>query len=180
MFDLAILAILLIGLLIGLRRGFILQIIHLTGFIVAFIVAYVYYDELAPKLNLWVPFPAMGDSSTLKMFFDTVGLDTAYYNAIAFAIIFFITKIVWHMIGAMLDFIAHLPILKQLNRWGGGILGFMEVYLILFIILYIAALLPMDAVQGSINGSILAETIIKDTPFLSDQVRELWFHNVPS
>ncbi|AZV44647.1 CvpA family protein [Peribacillus asahii] len=180
MFDLAILAILLIGLLIGLRRGFILQIIHLTGFIVAFIVAYVYYDELAPKLNLWVPFPAMGDSSTLKMFFDTVGLDTAYYNAIAFAIIFFITKIVWHMIGAMLDFIAHLPILKQLNRWGGGILGFMEVYLILFIILYIVALLPMDAVQEPLNGSFLAEAIVRDTPFLSNQVEKLWFYNVPS
>ena len=175
MFDLAILAILLIGLLIGLRRGFILQIIHLTGFIVAFIVAYVYYDELAPKLNLWVPFPAMGDSSTLQMFFDTVGLDTAYYNAIAFAIIFFITKIVWHMIGAMLDFIAHLPILKQLNRWGGGILGFMEVYLILFIILYIVALLPMDAVQEPLNGSFLAEAILVNYPSLSTKMEKATF-----
>ena len=180
MLDLVIVAILLIGLLVGLKRGFILQTIHMTGFIVAFIVAYVYYDELAPKLHLWIPFPTMGDTSSFQMLFDSVGLDTAYYNAIAFAIIFFITKIAWHMLGSMLDFIAHLPILKQLNHWGGGILGFMEVYLLMFIILYIAALLPMDAVQGSINGSILAETIIKDTPFLSEQVKELWFYNVPS
>lgn len=180
MLDLAIIAILLIGLLVGLRRGFILQVIHLTGFIVAFIVAYVYYDEFAPKLRLWIPFPDMGDSSSFHMLFNSVGLDTAYYNAIAFAIIFFITKIVWHMLGSMLDFIAHLPILKQLNRWGGGILGFTEVYLLMFIILYIAALLPMDAVQGAFNNSILAEVIVKDTPFLSGQVKELWFHNVPS
>lgn len=180
MLDLAIIALLLIGLLVGLKRGFILQVIHLTGFIVAFIVAYVYYDELAPKLHLWIPFPSMGDASSVQMLFSSVGLDTAYYNAISFAIIFFITKIVWQMIGSMLDFIAHLPILKQLNYWGGGILGFTEVYLLMFIILYIGALLPMDAVQGAFTHSILAETIVKDTPFLSEQVRELWFYNVPS
>lgn len=180
MLDLAIIAILLIGLLVGLKRGFILQIIHMTGFIVAFIVAYVYYDEFAPHLHLWIPFPDMGDSSSFQMLFDSVGLDTAYYNAIAFAIIFFITKIVWHMLGSMLDFIAHLPILKQLNHWGGGILGFTEVYLLMFIILYIAALLPMDAVQGAFNHSILAQAIVKHTPFLSEQVKELWFYNVPS
>lgn len=180
MLDLAILAVLIIGLLVGLKRGFILQTIHITGFIVAFIVAYVYYDELAPKLHLWIPFPTMGDTSSFKMLFDSVGIDTAYYNAIAFAIIFFLTKIVWHMFGSMLDFLAHLPILKQLNKWGGGILGFMEVYLLMFIILYIAALLPMDVVQGSITHSFLAETIVKDTPFLSEQVKGLWFNNVPS
>jgi uncharacterized membrane protein required for colicin V production len=180
MLDLVILAFLVIGLLVGLRRGFILQTIHITGFIVAFIVAYLYYDKLAPKLHLWIPFPSMGDTSSFQMLFDSVGLDTAYYNAIAFAIVFFLTKIVWHMFGSMLDFIAQLPILKQLNHWGGGILGFMEVYLLMFIILYIAALLPMDAVQGSLNSSFLAETIVKDTPFLSEQVKELWFHNVSS
>lgn len=180
MLDLVIIAVLLIGLVVGLRRGFILQIIHLSGFIVAFIVAYVSYDKLAPNLRLWIPFPNMGNSGSLQMLFDSVGLDTAYYNAIAFAIIFFISKIVWNMLGSMLNFISRLPILKQLNHWGGGVLGFTEVYLVMFIILYIAALLPMDAVQGTLKSSLLAEAIVKDTPFLSDQVKEIWFNNVPS
>ncbi|WP_110927164.1 CvpA family protein [Bacillus massiliglaciei] len=175
MFDLLILALLIFGFLIGLKRGFILQAVHLTGFIVAFAVAYLYYDELAPKLKLWIPFPSSGDTSSFDMYFDTIGLDTAYYNAIAFAILFFITKIFWHMLGSMVDFIAHLPILKQLNRWGGGIFGFAEVYLILFIILYIIALLPMENIQGYLNNSILAELMVKHTPFLSDQVQSLWF-----
>ena len=118
MLDLAIIALLLIGLLVGLRRGFILQVIHLTGFIVAFIVAYIYYDGLAPKLHLWIPFPSMGDSSSVQMLFSSVGLDTAYYNAISFAIIFFITKIVWQMLGSMLDFFAHLPIVKAVKLLG--------------------------------------------------------------
>lgn len=180
MLDLAILAILLIGFLIGLKRGFILQLIHLTGFVVAFIAAYVYYDELAPKLKLWIPYPSFGDASAIKLFFDGTGLDMAYYNAIAFAIIFFAAKIIWQMIGSMLDFIAHLPILKQLNRWGGGIFGFLEVYLIIFIVLYIAALLPVESIQGPMNNSFLAEGIVKNTPFLSDKVKELWFQHTSS
>ncbi|RFU65941.1 CvpA family protein [Peribacillus glennii] len=180
MLDLAILAILLIGFLIGLRRGFILQLIHLTGFVVAFIAAYVYYNDLAPKLKLWIPFPSLGDSGAVKSFFDGTGLDMAYYNAIAFAIIFFAAKIVWQMIGSMLDFIAHLPILKSLNRWGGGILGFLEVYLIIFIVLYIAALLPVESVQEPMNDSFLAEGMVKNTPFLSGKVKELWFQYTAS
>jgi uncharacterized membrane protein required for colicin V production len=180
MLDLAIIAILIIGFLIGLRRGFILQLIHLTGFIVAFIVAYIYYDELAPKLKLWIPYPSLGHSSTMKMIFDGTGMDTAYYNAISFAIIFFAAKIVWQMIGSMLDFIAHLPILKQLNRWGGGILGFIEIYLIIFILLYIAALLPVESVQVPLDKSVLAKGIIKNTPVLSGVVKDLWFEYIKS
>ena len=65
MLDLIILIILGFGFLIGLKRGFILQIIHLTGFIIAFIIAYLYYDQLAPKLTLWVPFPNFSSDSDI-------------------------------------------------------------------------------------------------------------------
>lgn len=179
MLDLAILAILVIGFLIGLRRGLILQVIHLIGFFVAFAAAYVYSDDLAPKLKLWIPFPSINNSETLTMFFNSVGLENAFHHAIAFAIIFFAAKIILQMIGSMLDFIAHLPILKQLNKWGGGLLGFIEVYLIMFILLYIAALFPTASVQEPLNDSFMAEVMVKDTPFLSNEIQELWFEYVP-
>jgi uncharacterized membrane protein required for colicin V production len=180
MLDLVILTVLLIGAIVGLRRGFILQFIHLTGFFVAFITAYMYYDELAPKLKLWIPFPTMGSKGSFNMIFDTIGLDLAYYNAIAFAAIFFAVKILWQMIGSMLDFIAHFPILKTLNRWGGGVLGLAEVYLIMFILVYIAALLPIEIVQNQIHESFFAQSIVKNTPLFSDKVKDLWFNHMPS
>jgi uncharacterized membrane protein required for colicin V production len=74
----------------------------------------------------------------------------------------------------MLDFIAHLPILKQLNVWAGGILGFAEVYLILVILLYIAALVPMEVLQKPLDDSIMANLIVNHTPFLSEQIKSLW------
>lgn len=176
MFTFILLALLLIGIMVGLRRGFILQVIHMTGFIVAFIVAAMNYDELAGKLILWVPFPQMGDISSLTLLFGSMDIENAYYNAIAFLVIFFAVKIIWQIIGSMLDFIAQFPILNLLNRWGGGILGFLETYLIMFVLLYLAALLPIQAVQEQIQGSFLAKSIIMNTPYFSEKIKDLWFH----
>ncbi len=67
MFDLLIIILLIIGLFIGIRRGFILQFIHLTGFIIAFIVAKMYGNELAEKLVLWVPYPSMSGNTAIEM-----------------------------------------------------------------------------------------------------------------
>ncbi|MBY0124024.1 CvpA family protein [Bacillus sp. S/N-304-OC-R1] len=180
MLDLAILAILIIGFFVGLKRGFILQLIHLTGFIIAFIVANMYYDKLAPKLTLWVPYPSFGKDTAFEMLFDQANLEDAYYRAIAFVVIFFAVKIVLHMIGSMLDFVANLPILKQLNVWAGGILGFIEIYLIIFILLYIAALVPVDSVQNALSDSIIAEGIIKNTPIFSQTIKEMWIEYMAS
>jgi uncharacterized membrane protein required for colicin V production len=174
MLDLVVLAILVIGFFVGLKRGFILQSIHLAGFIVAFIVAYIYYEQLAPKLTLWIPYPNFGDNGALNLIFENGNLEAAYYRAIAFAAIFFAVKILLQIIGSMLDFVTNLPILRQLNVWAGGLLGFVEVYLIMFIVLYIAALLPIQAIQDPLNDSILAENIIKNTPVFSQQIKQLW------
>ncbi len=174
MLDIAVLIILGFGFLMGLRRGFFLQLIHLTGFIIAFIAAYLYYEQLAPKLTLWIPYPNISTDSALSLVFDNVNLEDAYYRAIAFVVIFFAVKILMQIIGSMLDFVAQIPILKQLNTWAGGLLGFIEVYLIMFILLFIAALVPIESIQGSLTNSILAEFIVKHTPILSQQIQDLW------
>jgi uncharacterized membrane protein required for colicin V production len=178
MLDLAILLILGIGFLIGLKRGFILQIVHLTGFIAAFIVSYLYFDDLAPKLKLWVPYPELSEGSMMSLIFSSENLETAYYRAIAFAMLFFGTKIFMQILGSMLDFLAHLPILKQVNSWAGGLLGFVEVYLITFILLYIGALLPVEMIQSHLQDSFMAMTIVQHTPIFSGTIRDLWIENI--
>lgn len=174
MIDVALLFILLTGFMIGLKRGFILQVIHMTGFIVAFFVAYMNYEKLAPTLKLWIPYPSFGDPETVKMLFESAHLDEAYYRAMAFAILFFATKIVMQIIGSMLDFVAQLPLLRSMNRWAGGALGFVEVYLLLFLLLYVGALIPMEAVQTKLQHSFMANFIVKHTPFLSDMLKQMW------
>ncbi|KMY43549.1 membrane protein [Bacillus sp. FJAT-27916] len=175
MVTLIILFALLLGFFVGLRRGLILQTIHLVGFIIALIVARMFYKDLGDKLEMWVPFPS-SDDGTLTMLFDAVHLDAAFYNAIAFLLIFILVKFALQMIGSMLDFLAQLPLLKQINKLAGGALGFVQTYLGIFILLYIAAMLPIGTLQEWIQGSFLAEAIILDTPFLSNWVTDLWFN----
>jgi uncharacterized membrane protein required for colicin V production len=174
MLDLAILLFLIIGFFVGLKRGFILQLVHLIGFIIAYIVAYMYYDDLAPKLTLWIPYPNFGEGTILKVLTDSSNMEMAFYRAIAFVIIFFAAKVLLQIIGSMFDFIAHLPVLKQLNFWAGGLLGFLEVYFIIFIVIYIAALIPIELFQTALDESFIANTMVKYTPILSQQIHDWW------
>jgi uncharacterized membrane protein required for colicin V production len=177
MVTLLILFALVIGFLIGLRRGLILQLVHLLSFIIALVVARLFYKDLGPKLEMWVPFPSSADTgSTLGTVFNITDLDSAFYNAIAFFIIFIGVKIVLQLIGSMLDFLAQLPLLRQFNQLAGGAVGFVEMYLGVFIVLFIGALLPIESLQEHIQNSSLAKAIIMNTPFLSDWVSNLWFH----
>ncbi len=174
MLDLLIIGLLVFGVLIGIKRGLILQLIYLTGFIIAFIVAKLYSNDLAEKLELWVPYPSLGSDIPFDMLFQDGDLESAYYRGIAFVAIFFFVKILLHIIGSMLDFIAHLPVLKQFNKLAGGIFGFLEIYFIAFIVLYIAALIPIESIQTALHNSVLAEGIVKHTPIISQDIKELW------
>ncbi|WP_147532570.1 CvpA family protein [Bacillus marasmi] len=174
MLDLILFILFISGVFIGLRRGFILQFFHLTSFIIAFIIAKLYMSDFAEKLVLWVPYPSFTSDTPIEMIFSSGNLENAYYRGIAFLIIFFLVKIVLQIVGSMLDFIAHLPILKQFNSIAGGALGFLEIYLLAFIVLYFAALVPIESIQTALHNSVLAENIVKHTPVLSQDIKELW------
>lgn len=175
MVSLIILILLIFGFFMGLKRGLILQTLHLVGFIVAFVVASVYYDVIASRLTFWIPYPELSSDSALTTFINSPFVENAFYNSIAFAIIFFSVKVILQIIASMLDFVASLPILKSMNNIAGAILGFLEVYLILFVLLFILALTPIEQIQHWIDQSSLALFIIEDTPYLSEKVKTLWF-----
>ncbi|MFC0557878.1 CvpA family protein [Halalkalibacter alkalisediminis] len=177
MLSFLILFILFCSFFIGRRRGFILQIIHLVSFVVAIVVAYTYFGELATYIRLWVPYPQFSSDSTVGMIINTFNAESVYYSGISFAILFFGTKIVLHILGSMLDFLAHLPILRSVNQLLGGIFCFIEAYLILFVLLFVAALLPIVVVQEIMQGSIVVQLMLNHTPFLSEWLKELWISN---
>lgn len=176
MLNIILITILIIGCIVGLKRGFILQLLHITSFFIAFIISVAFYKDLAEHLYMWIPYPQFGNSEALQLLLDTLNAETAYYNGISFFIIFFAVKIVLQILGSMLDFLARIPIIKQLNSWAGGILGFLEAYLLVFIVLYMASLLPIAQVQDIIDQSSIAKGIIEKTPIFSNHLKELWFN----
>ncbi|MDM5320999.1 CvpA family protein [Bacillus pumilus] len=172
MIDIIILFLLLMGTLVGLKRGFILQFIRLISFVVSILVASMFYQSLAPQLT-WIPAPNFSGGQAQLAFFSG-NLETAYYNTIAFIILFILTKILLAIIGGLLTTIASIPVIKQVNKLLGGVLGFLETYLFVFILLFVAALLPVDALQTMLSKSILADAIVSNTPYLSGLVKDLW------
>src|SRR5690606_7610096 len=116
MIDLILILLLIFGFLVGLKRGLILQAVHLIGYIAAFIVAALFYNDLSSKLALWIPYPELSDESLWAEFLQALPLESAFYNAISFAIIFFLVKFGLQIFASMIDVIASLPILNSINK----------------------------------------------------------------
>ncbi len=178
MLDIIVIVILIAGFFIGLKRGLVMQIVHLVGFIAAYIVAYLYFDDLAPHLKLWIPYPSIGNDSPMSTILSSISLEDVYYRAIAFALLFFGTKIILQIVGNMLNFIADLPLLRTVNRWLGGVLGFIEVYLILFLLLYVASLIPSGSIHTAYQDSFIGQGMVENTPVFSETIKDLWSKNM--
>lgn len=176
MLTLVILIVLFIGIYAGMRRGLILQVVHTAGYIASFFIAKNYYLQLSEHLEMLVPYsqPGIGDE---MLYYDTIeklNLDLAFYNALSFLIIFAAGWLVTRIIGYMLNSLAYLPVLKQANKLGGAILGFLMQYLGVFLISTFLTFIPFDFIQNQLSGSRLANWIIQHTPILSQAIYDWW------
>lgn len=175
MIDLVIIILLVAGLVSGARRGLIVQLIQMAGFLISIIVAYLYYKPLAEKLVLWIPYPSVDENTTLKFAVEQLDLSQTFYQLLAFALIFFVVKFAIQILASLFDFLRYIPILGGLNRLLGGVLGVVEAYLLIFIVLYVLALLPIDGIQKYIEESFLTTLMLEYTPILSKVFQHLWF-----
>lgn len=165
---------LVISFFVGYRRGFMLQAVHIAGLVLAFVAAWLYYEQAAGILQLWIPFPQLPDESSWQLLNEAFGREMVYYNGIAFVVIFIVVKIITQIIGSMFDFIANLPVLHFFNNWLGAVLGLAEGLIIMAILLHFAALIQFDLVQESLQTSTIAQWIYYYTPIVSGEIRDLW------
>lgn len=175
MLDLLILVIFIISLIIGAKRGLIVQLIHIGSFLVAFFAAVIYYKPLAEKFVLWIPYPGFTEGSTMTLVLDSLDVDRTFYRVFAFAIIFFSVKIALQIVGSMFDFLTYLPVISSLNYLLGAVLCFIEAYLILFIGLYVVALLPVESVQSILGGSFITGLMLEHTPVITSMFQNWWY-----
>lgn len=160
-----ILILLCVGLLNGLRRGFVLQLLNLVKVIGSLLFAWVFYDQLAPLLANIIPYPK-GEDGVFAVISNIFPLESGYYNTIAFIILLIIARILLHFIASFLNIVTHLPGIHTLNRILGAALGFVETYILIFVALYVLIFIP--ATKDWVSSSGLAIRIINSTPYLSD------------
>lgn len=160
--------------LYGFYQGFVRMLLSIAGTIAAFAAAFLFYDKLARWLGDWFPITNVESISDYEFFIRTLHLDSIVYHAIAFAILFFGTKIAVSIASYLLHWVTKLPVLSGFNRWLGGILGLIEAGLICLIVIYVMSMLPNDTIQSMVHESAVAEWGKNDLPFLWDYFRELW------
>lgn len=175
MIDLLILFVLLLSIVIGIKRGFVSQLINLASFLIGLIVAVIYYKPLAQKFVLWIPYPGFTDNSTMTLVLDSLDVDRTFYRVLAFALIFFAVKFAVQIVFSMFDFLTYLPVLNSLNRVLGAVLCFIEFYLLLFIVLYVLALIPVEWIQLRMSRSILGALILEHTPIITAIFQNWWY-----
>ncbi|WP_088042955.1 CvpA family protein [Bacillus sp. EAC] len=166
MIDLIVIAIFILGIFTGWRRGFISSLIRILGFLISLYLAYHYYEQTATSLKKL--FPINISNSQIDNFEQFI------YEIIAFAILFIGTRLVISFLGSLLNGVFQLPILKQVNSLLGGILGFVEVYLFLVLALFIALIVPIETLHILLHKSNIVFFMVKNTPIVSAKLLELW------
>ena len=79
------------------------------------------------------------------------------------------------IIASIFDFIAYLPVLNSLNRFLGAIFGFIEFYILMFIALFILALVPIASIQTMLERSLFTSLILEHTPIITKLFQNWWY-----
>ena len=164
LYDIIILAFLVIFALIGFKRGFFKSLISFVGFILVIVFAYYFKNIIGDFLVLHLPFVEfkqfLGGASTLNIIM---------YQTIAFLIMLMIFGLIYKIIvtiTGIFEKILKLTIILGIpSKILGLVVGLLEGYIIVYIVLFFL-------VQPFINFNIYKEsdyanTILEKTPILS-------------
>ena len=158
--SIVILILLGFGVLLGIKRGFTYQLIKMIGIFLILILAYLLQD---------------GCANIFLKYFNFISLDKSisiiFYRMISFIILCFILRMLLQIllkISKTFENILKATIILGIpSKILGGILGFIEYYIYIFVILLI---LDMPFVPFDINESKIASSMIKSTPIVSNKL----------
>lgn len=186
--DLIIIAIVLLFTFLGYKRGLIKLAIKLCTFIIAIIIAFMFYKPIAgviiantgidetiqntivskilpegvsaeEEVDLSSSLPnIILENSQNTVQSIATSISTTLIETACLLIIFIAVKIVLKFVTFLADLIAKLPILKQCNKLGGTIYGVIEGFLIVFVGLAIVSLIA-PLLDASILDSINASKL---------------------
>lgn len=170
--TLILLILLIIGMVVGYRRGFILQFFHLVGTLAAVIIAALNYETLAARLDLILPYPSTSETLSNPIFPSIMDAEYAYYDMSAFFMIFIVAKILIQLVVSAFDYLQQIPVFNVVGEVVGAVLGLVEMIYILVVILFMLSMVPLDFIQTPIENSGLANFILEHTFILSERFME--------
>lgn len=162
--DIVILIIILLGAVIGFKRGFTRSLVSALGFIVIAILAYFLKNPLSILLYENLPFFKFG--GILK---GVTVLNIALYELLAFVMVLAILGVALKILmvaTSLFEKILKMTIILGIpSKIMGAVVGALEAFVIVFISLY-ALSLPIFNIS-IVNDSNWKDTILNKTPILS-------------
>lgn len=182
MLSLLIILILVAGFYQGYRRGLVLQGIRLIGYVITLVLTTRFYEPLSGFVEMLVPFPAIQADSQLALYGEQASfyVDQAFYRGLTFILIAIIGWLVTNFLSSFFQRLAYYDMYYYVDRIGGGIINFLVTYFMLFLILFILSLIPIDFVQQLFVDSPLAYWVVSQTPILSDLAINTWLSVNPN
>ncbi len=163
--DIIIIILLIFGALIGAKRGFTKQLVSCLGFIVVVILAFLLKNPVSIFLYEHLPF-----FSFAGIFEKVSILNILLYEAVAFLLVLFVLMIFLRLLlfatSIFEKFLTATIILGIPSKILGALLGLLESFIWIFILLYVLSL-PFFNIK-IIEDSSFREPILTKTPILSN------------
>jgi uncharacterized membrane protein required for colicin V production len=165
--DIVVVFLLLFGAVRGLKKGFTKQLLSFLGFIIVVILAFQLKNYVSVFMYENLPFFPFG--GYLK---GVTVINIALYEVIAFflvlALLMVILKVLLVISGLFETLLNFTIVLGIPSKILGAILGVLEVYVIVFVALYILSLPTFNL--AIVNESVAREKILSNTPILSKYI----------
>lgn len=165
--DAIIILALILGAVVGFKRGIIKSVVLLVGTVLVIVLAYLFKNPISIFLYTHLPFFKLGG-----IFEGVSVINILIYEAIAFLITFSILMIILRIIiivSTVLEKILDATIVLGIpSKILGAIFGVCEAFLFLFVGLY--AMFQFNFFGAITNDSLYAKKIVGSTPLLSNAV----------
>lgn len=159
--------------IIGYRRGFIAQLVSILGLFVAWLLASMFYDDVALVIGKLIPIETFAAYKKYEFAVQALKLDRYVINTLSFLLILTLVKVGLTMIGRVLNLIAKVPGLNALNRFSGALLALAETLLLILAAVHVMTIMPSDAAQRLLADSKAAQWLISLTPSLWEALSAL-------
>ena len=170
--DIVIILLLVMFGVVGWKQGIIKEAVQLVGMIIILVIAFMFKGELGNIFCKWLPFFNFNGSPIEGM----TTLNILLYQVLGFVIIFTVLYAIYTIIlklsGVFQKILDWTIILLIPSKIGGLIIGLLEGYIILFVLLLIITGLPASYTSNFTNSN-LVQTIVYKTPILSSASKDV-------
>lgn len=169
--DAILILFLLLGAVLGFKKGAIKSLVVLIGTILVVVISYYLKNPIAELLLDYCPFIKFGGAWT-----GLVTLNILLYEALAYVLVFVVLSSILSLfikVSGILETVLKMTIILGIpSKIIGAVLGFLEAVVFSFIVLFV--LLQFNGTSKMVSDSSLAISIIDKTPFIGHMVDDTY------